>query len=103
MATPLIGLRDYRAALGAIDAGVEAIRRFLTEYDQLQNADNCSELVYLLRWREEVSSKVSGPMADEPIDPMTLSSGVPEASRFEPDSGSWRCEPSAPTARSSPS
>ena len=70
VATPLIGLRDYRAALGAIDAGVESIRRFLTEYDQLQNADNCSELVYLLRWREEVSSKVSGSLAAEPIDPI---------------------------------
>ena len=57
VATPLIGLRDYRAAFGAIDAGIEAIRGFLKEYDQLHNADNCSELVYLQRWRDEVAAK----------------------------------------------
>jgi hypothetical protein len=70
VATPLIGLKDYRAALGAIDAGIAAIRAFLKEYDQLQNADNCSELVYLLRWREDVASKTAGDSQDEPYDPL---------------------------------
>ncbi len=70
VATPLIGLRQYRAALGAIDAGIAAIRRFLAEYEQLHNADNCSELAYLLRWRDEVASKDSGASSREPVDPV---------------------------------
>lgn len=71
VATPLIGLRDYRAALGAIDAAIASIRGFLKEYDQLQNAENCSELVYLLRWREDVSSKEQGRTEEEPYNPLT--------------------------------
>jgi hypothetical protein len=71
VATPLVGLKEYGAALGAVDAGIRAIRGFLKEYDQLQNAENCSELVYLLRWREEISSKHSGgDPADIPYDPL---------------------------------
>jgi hypothetical protein len=71
VATPLVGLKDYRAALGAIDAGIRSIRAFLKEYDQSQNADNCSELSYLLRWRDEISSKgQGGDPADIPYDPL---------------------------------
>jgi len=71
VATPLIGLKEYGAALGAIDAGIRAIRAFLKEYDQLQNADNCSELAYLLGWREEIASKHAGDdPADVPYDPL---------------------------------
>ena len=70
VATPLIGLRQYRAALGAIDAGIAAIRRFLVEYEQLHNAENCSELAFLLRWRDEVASKDSGASSREPVDPV---------------------------------
>lgn len=70
VATPFIGLQDYRAALGAIDAGIESIRRFLDEYEQLHNSENCSELVYLLRWREELASKESGNSLAEPRDPL---------------------------------
>ena len=57
VATPLIELEDYKAAIGAVDAGIAAIRKFLEEYDQAQNAENCSELVHLLRWREELAAK----------------------------------------------
>jgi hypothetical protein len=70
VATPLVGLRDYRAALGAIDAAIEAIRDFLREYDQLHNAENCSELEYLLRWREEIAAKTSGNLREEPYNPL---------------------------------
>jgi hypothetical protein len=70
VATPLIGLRDYAAALGAIDAAIEGVREFLREYEQIQNAENCSELNYLLRWREEIESKTSGSGRDMPYDPM---------------------------------
>ncbi len=70
VATPLLGLREYQAALGAIDAAIEAIRRFLGEYEQLHNAENCSELVYLMRWREEIVAKDSDGSVAEPIDPL---------------------------------
>ncbi len=70
VATPLIGLRDHQAALGAIDAGITAIRGFLKEYDQSHNAENCSELVYLLRWREEVASQSSDNSRPPPYDPI---------------------------------
>jgi UvrB/uvrC motif len=71
VATPLVGLRDYRAALGAIDAAIEGIRTFLREYDQLHNAENCSELEYLLRWREEIAAKTAGHLREEPYHPLT--------------------------------
>ena len=70
VATPLVGLRDYRAALGAIDAAIEGIRGFLREYDQLKNAENCSELEYLLRWHEEISAKTEGHSSEEPYHPL---------------------------------
>jgi len=70
VATPLLGLKDYRAALGAIDAGIASIRGFLKEYNQLENAENCNELVFLLRWREEITSKQSDDSLVEPYDPL---------------------------------
>ncbi|MBI3836301.1 MAG: UvrB/UvrC motif-containing protein [Planctomycetia bacterium] len=71
VATPLIGLKDYRAALGAVDAAIESIRGFLGEYEQTHNAENCSELVYLLRWRDEIASKKTGRSDGEPYNPLT--------------------------------
>ena len=71
VATPLLGLKDYRAALGAIDAGIKSIRSFLTEYDQLENADKCNELVYLLHWRDEIATKdAEGDPSAVPYDPL---------------------------------
>jgi hypothetical protein len=70
VATPLVGLRDYQAALGAIEAAIEGVRAFLREYEQLHNAENCSELVYLQRWREEVLAKTSGDSQGEPYSPV---------------------------------
>ena len=71
VATPLIGLKDYHAALGAIDAGIESIRAFLKEYDQMQNADNCSELAYLLHWRDEVVAAQRGHSERQPYNPLS--------------------------------
>jgi tetratricopeptide (TPR) repeat protein len=45
---------DHKAALEAIDEGVEGIRAFLEEYDQTDNLAECMELAFLLRWRKEV-------------------------------------------------
>ena len=71
VATPLVGLRDYQAALGAIDAGDRRDSRpFSSEYDQSQNAENCSELIYLLRWRDEISAKDQATSRPTPYDPL---------------------------------
>ena len=45
---------DHRAALAAIDDGIEAIRAFLRDYDQADREAECAELGFLLRWRREV-------------------------------------------------
>lgn len=68
VATPLVELEDYRAAVGAIDAGIEAIKRFLSEYEQSQNAESCAELAQLLKWREELASKTSTRFPEHPHD-----------------------------------
>ncbi len=71
VATPFVVMKDYRAALGAIDAAIQGIRAFLVEYEQMDNAENCSELAYLTKWREEIASKQSGDLASEPYNPLT--------------------------------
>jgi hypothetical protein len=60
VATPLVELRDYAAAIGAIDAGIEAVRQFLIDYDQLHRAEECGELQQLIAWREEVVARQAG-------------------------------------------
>lgn len=56
VATPLVELRQWEAALGAIDAGIKALHDFLEEYAQQQHADRLGELAFLERWRKEVAS-----------------------------------------------
>jgi hypothetical protein len=48
---------DYRGALGHIDEGIKAIRRFLAEYHQEDREGECSELRFLLQWRREVDGQ----------------------------------------------
>lgn len=57
VATPLLQLHDVAAAVGAIDAGIAAIRRFLGEYEQEHRAGDCVELVQLERWRKELTGE----------------------------------------------
>jgi hypothetical protein len=84
VATPLVGLRDYAAALGAIDAAIEGIRGFLDEYGQLENAENCGELTYLQRWRDEILEKTTDERRAPPFNPLaSLQSELDEAIRDE--------------------
>ncbi|QDU88618.1 UvrB/uvrC motif protein [Pirellulimonas nuda] len=72
VATPLIELRQWDAALGAITAGVVSIEAFLDERGQQDQADEVSELVSLRRWRTEVEGLAGeeGPTVDAAaIDP----------------------------------
>ncbi|MEX2119478.1 MAG: UvrB/UvrC motif-containing protein [Pirellulales bacterium] len=70
VATPLVELGQYEAALGAIDAGIRGIRRFLEEYNQSERADQCPELAPLERWRDQIAARhlpriEAEPAADE--------------------------------------
>jgi len=76
VATPLVELGQYEAALNAIDAGIRGIRGFLEEYQQSDRAEQCPELAPLERWRDEVaarqrrhrsgSGKMLAPLESEP-------------------------------------
>jgi hypothetical protein len=57
VATPLIELEQWDAALNVVDAGIRAIERFLDDYDQRERAGELSELVFLQQWKEEILSK----------------------------------------------
>ncbi len=47
---------DYRAAIGFIDEGIEAILGFLAEYHEEGREAECSELRYLRQWRREIDN-----------------------------------------------
>ncbi len=63
LASKALKAGDRRAALKEIDEGIEAIRRFLSEYDQAEQEAQCSELRFLVRWRREVAD-------EQPTDPL---------------------------------
>jgi hypothetical protein len=65
-ATPLLRKKAYREAFRAIDAGIEAIRDFLDEYNQSHRAEECMELVSLERWRDELLVQDEAIAAAEP-------------------------------------
>ena len=54
VAAPLLQQRLVKEGVQAIEAGIDAIREFLDEYDQGHRADECVELVSLERWRDEI-------------------------------------------------
>ena len=66
IATPLVLERQLGPALEAIEAGIEAIRDFLDEYDQSQRADECGELKSLEQWRDEILEQEDGLAAAQP-------------------------------------
>ncbi len=63
LASKALRAGDRKGALEQIDEGIEAIRRFLREYDQAEQESRCSELRFLVRWRREVAE-------EEPPDPV---------------------------------
>lgn len=60
VATPLVEMRLWDAALGAIDAGIRAIESFLHDYDRAERAEDLNELTFLKRWRREVAASAEG-------------------------------------------
>ena len=54
---------DHKAALAALDEGIEGIRSFLREYEQEEDPVNCRELNKLIRLRREIEkSRPVGPV-----------------------------------------
>ncbi|HZZ30002.1 MAG TPA: UvrB/UvrC motif-containing protein [Pirellulales bacterium] len=70
VATPLAELGDYEAAIKVIDAGITGIRKFLGEYEQLDRADRCGELMHLEKWREQMVNRQPAlpPPPPDPLD-----------------------------------
>jgi hypothetical protein len=66
VATPLVEQRLHEDGLRVIEAGIDAIREFLDEYDQSERAEECVELVSLERWREEILSQEERAAAARP-------------------------------------
>ena len=57
VATPLLAQKAFAEGLRVIEAGIEAIREFLDEYNQSHRAEECVELVSLERWHDEILSR----------------------------------------------
>jgi hypothetical protein len=54
LASQVLKEGDHKGALAEIDVGIEAIREFLREYGQEEREAKCSELRFLIRWRDEL-------------------------------------------------
>jgi hypothetical protein len=72
VATPQIEAGSFSAALRAIDAGIKGIRQFLTEYRQIDRADQCGELTFLLRMRADVAAQQSQAGDQVAADPLAV-------------------------------
>jgi hypothetical protein len=55
VATPLVESRRWTLALTAVDDAIAAIKEFLKEHRQTHRADQCQELAFLIKWREEIN------------------------------------------------
>jgi len=60
VATPLVELEQWDAALNVVDAGIRGIERFLDDYNQRQRAAELGERAFLQRWKNEILSKTPG-------------------------------------------
>jgi hypothetical protein len=68
VATPLVELNQWEAAIGAIDAGINGVQQFLDDYGQSDKADQLSELVFLKRWRREIGRQLTSDESSDLID-----------------------------------
>jgi UvrB/uvrC motif len=53
-ASEALGRGELPTALEHVDAGIQAIRRFLADYGQEDHEGECSELQFLLQWRKDL-------------------------------------------------
>jgi len=78
VATPLVELEQWEAAVNVLDAGIRGIEKFLADYNQLEKAPQVGELAFLQRWKREILEKNAPPdpatestvVTEEPADPL---------------------------------
>jgi hypothetical protein len=75
VATPLVELEQWEAAVNVLDAGIRGIEKFLAEYNQQEKAAQVGELAFLERWKREILEK-SAPPAGQPADATSESTVV---------------------------
>jgi hypothetical protein len=56
-ALPGYDAKQYREALEIVDEGIAAIREFLAEHELQDQEEECQELEFLKRWRNEIDSQ----------------------------------------------
>ncbi len=79
-AMPLVMRNEFGEGLRIIEAGVDAVREFLDEYDQGHRADECAELMSLQHWRDEIVDRDRQTAAARPrSDAETLRGKLDEA------------------------
>jgi UvrB/uvrC motif len=74
VATPLVQLEQWEAAVNVLEAGIRGIERFLADYDKQDQAAQLGELTFLQRWKEEILSTRAQPEG-EPPKPSAASEG----------------------------
>ncbi|MEX2092662.1 MAG: UvrB/UvrC motif-containing protein, partial [Pirellulales bacterium] len=57
VATPLVELEQWEAAVNVLDAGIRGIEQFLADYNQKEKAGQVGELAFLQRWKQEILEK----------------------------------------------
>jgi hypothetical protein len=75
VATPLVELEQWEAAVNVLDAGIRGIEQFLADYNQKEKAGQVGELAFLQRWKQEILEK-NPPKALEGPDAVALESTV---------------------------
>lgn len=68
LGTPLERAGRISEAVAAVDLGITSIRRFLEDYDQVEQADQCEELTNLLQWRKALVDPTRPPVVQSPRD-----------------------------------
>ena len=68
VATPLVELEQWEAAVNVLDAGIRGIEQFLADYNQKEKASQVGELAFLQRWKQEILEKNRRRPLDKPAD-----------------------------------
>jgi hypothetical protein len=66
VATPLVELEQWEAAVNVLDAGIRGIEQFLADYNQKEKAPQVGELAFLQRWKQEILEKNPPPALTGP-------------------------------------
>jgi hypothetical protein len=61
VATPLVQLEQWEAAVNVLDAGIRGIEQFLADYNQQEKAAQVGELAFLQRWKREILERNEPP------------------------------------------